>query len=58
MRYGMAQEMKTFACAISDDMKLNRLDHKWLLDRRPCAFDRLTPKENMLEDMQYGTLLF
>jgi 3'-phosphoadenosine 5'-phosphosulfate sulfotransferase (PAPS reductase)/FAD synthetase len=58
MRYGMAREMKTFACAISDDIKLNRLDHDWLLDMRPCAFDRLTPKENILEDLQYGTLLF
>lgn len=58
MRYGMAREMKTFACAISDDIKLNRLDYEWLLDMRPCAFDRLTPKDNMLEDLQYATLLF
>lgn len=58
MRYGMAKEMKTFACAISDDIKLNVLEHDWLLDMRPCAFDRLTPRKNILEDLQYGTLLF
>ncbi|MDQ7095969.1 phosphoadenosine phosphosulfate reductase family protein [Desulfosporosinus sp. PR] len=58
MRYGMAREMKTFACAISDDIKLNVLEHDWLLDMRPCAFDRLTPRKNLLEDLQYGTLLF
>ncbi|TGE35906.1 hypothetical protein E4K67_22585 [Desulfosporosinus fructosivorans] len=58
MKYGMAREMKTFACAISDDIKLNALEHDWLLDMRPCAFDRLTPRKNILEDLQYGTLLF
>jgi len=58
MRYGMAKEMKTFACAISDDIRLNALEHDWLLDMRPCAFDRLTPRKNILEDLQYGTLLF
>lgn len=58
MKYGMAREMKTFACAISDDIKLNSCEHDWLLDMRPCAFDRLTPKKNLLEDLQYGTLLF
>lgn len=58
MNYGMAREMKTFACAISDDIKLNVLEHDWLLDMRPCAFDRLTPRKNILEDLQYGTLLF
>jgi len=58
MKYGMAREMKTFACAISDDIKLNALEHDWLLDMRPCAFDRLTPRKNLLEDLQYGTLLF
>ena len=58
MRYGMAREMKTFACAISDDIRLNALEHDWLLDMRPCAFDRLTPRKNLLEDLQYGTLLF
>jgi len=58
MKYGMAREMKAFACAISDDIKLNHLEHDWLLDRRPCAFDRLTPKKNLLNDLQYGTLLF
>jgi len=58
MKFGMAREMKTFACAISDDIKLNALEHDWLLDMRPCAFDRLTPRKNMLEDLQYGTLLF
>src|SRR5665648_793239 len=58
MKYGMAREMKTFACAISDDIKLNALPHDWLLDMRPCAFDRLTPRKNLLEDLQYGTLLF
>jgi 3'-phosphoadenosine 5'-phosphosulfate sulfotransferase (PAPS reductase)/FAD synthetase len=58
MKYGMAREMKTFACAISDDIKLNNMEHDWLLDMRPCAFDRLTPRVNMLEDLSYGTLLF
>jgi len=58
MKFGMAREMKTFACAISDDIKLNALEHDWLLDMRPCAFDRLTPRKNLLEDLQYGTLLF
>ena len=58
MKYGMAREMKTFACAISDDIKLNRMEYEWLLEERPCAFDRLTPKTNMLEDLSYGTLLF
>lgn len=58
MRYGMAREIKTFACAISDDIKLNVLEHDWLLDMRPCAFDRLTPRKNLLEDLRYGTLLF
>lgn len=58
MKYGMAREMKTFACAISDDIKLNNMEHDWLLEERPCAFDRLTPKVNMLEDLSYGTLLF
>ena len=58
MEYGMAKEMKTFACAISDDVKLNVLEHDWLLDMRPCAFDQLTPKNNMLEALQYGTVLF
>lgn len=58
MRYGMAREMKTYACAISDDIKLNRLEYDWLLDERPCAFDRLTPRVNMLEDLSYGTVLF
>ncbi|MFZ3132708.1 MAG: phosphoadenosine phosphosulfate reductase family protein [Desulfosporosinus sp.] len=58
MKYGMAREMKTFACAISDDIKLNALECDWLLDMRPCAFDRLTPRKNVLEDLRYGTLLF
>lgn len=58
MKYGMAREMKTYACAISDDIKLNMLDHKWLLDMRPCAFDRLTPRKNVLEALSYGTVLF
>lgn len=58
MKFGMAREMKTFACAISDDIKLNALEHDWLLDMRPCAFDRLTPRKNLLEDLQYGQLLF
>ena len=58
MEYGMAREMKTFACAISDNVKLNLLEHDWLLDKRPCAFDRLTPRKNALEELQYGDLLF
>lgn len=58
MEYGMAKEMKTFACAISDDVKLNACEHEWLLDMRPCAFDRLTPKVNVLEALSYGAVLF
>jgi hypothetical protein len=58
MRYGMAREMKTYACAIADDVKLNALDSDWLIDRRPCAFDRLTPRKNALEALRYdGNLL-
>ena len=57
MKYGMAREMKTFACAISDDVKLNRLECEWLLDMRPCAFDRLTPRQNVLEALQYAEVL-
>jgi 3'-phosphoadenosine 5'-phosphosulfate sulfotransferase (PAPS reductase)/FAD synthetase len=58
MRYGMAREMKTFACAISDNVKLNHLECDWLLDMRSCAFDRLTPRKNVLEELQYENLLF
>lgn len=58
MRYGMAREMKTFACAISDDIKLNLLESEWLLDKRPCAFDRLTPRSDLVEMMQYAGTLF
>ena len=57
MEYGMAREMKTFACAISDDVKLNQCECEWLLDMRPCAFDQLTPRRNMLEAMQYAEIL-
>lgn len=57
MRYGMAREMKTFACAISDNIKLNLLDSDYLIDMRPCAFDRLTPRKNMLEALQYENLI-
>ena len=49
MEYGMAREMKTFACAMCDDIKLNLLESDYLLDRRPCAFDRLTPKTDILK---------
>ncbi len=45
MRYGMAREMKTVACAMCDDVKLNLLESDWLLDQRPCSFDRLTPRK-------------
>lgn len=58
MRYGMAREMKTFACAISDDVKLNSLESNYLLDMRPCAFDQLTPRSDLIEAMQYPQLLF
>lgn len=44
MKYGMAREMKTFACALCNDVKLNLLESDYILDNRPCAFDRLTPK--------------
>lgn len=58
MRYGMAREMKTLACAISDDVKLNMVEHDWLLDKRPCAFDRLTPRStDIVEALQYEDLL-
>lgn len=57
MEYGMAREMKTFACAISDDVKLNLLESDWLLDKRPCAFDRLTPRSDLIEAMQYADTL-
>ena len=58
MRYGMAREMKTFACAISDDVKLNLLESDYLIDQRPCAFDRLTPRNpDLLEALQYPSLL-
>ena len=57
MRYGMAREMQTFACAISDDIKLNACESDWLLDMRPCAFDRLTPRTELTELMQYAEVL-
>ncbi|MBT9168347.1 MAG: Phosphoadenosine phosphosulfate reductase [Syntrophomonadaceae bacterium] len=57
MKYGMAREMKALACAISEDIKLNTLEHDWLLDMRPCAFDRLTPKKNMLEALSHGEVV-
>ena len=58
MRYGMAREMKQFACAISDDVKLNLLESEWLIDKRPCAFDRLTPRNpDLLEALQYPSFL-
>lgn len=57
MRYGMAREMKTFACAISDDVRLNAVESDWLIDMRPCAFDRLTPRSDLLELLQYNELL-
>jgi len=53
MRYGMAREMGTFARAISDDVKLTNCEADWLLDSRPCAFDRLTPRADLVEAMQY-----
>ena len=49
MEYGMAREMKTFACAICNDVKLNMLESDYLIDNRPCAFDRLTPKTDILK---------
>lgn len=58
MRYGMAREMKQFACAISNDVKLNLLESDYLIDQRPCAFDRLTPRNpDILEALQYPSFL-
>lgn len=57
MRYGMAREMKTFACAMCNDIKLQRLDYDWLIDKRPCAFDRLTPRSDLTELIHYADLL-
>lgn len=60
MKYGMAREMKTMACAIGDDVKLNVCECDWLLDNRPCAFDRLTTRTgcaNLRELLQYDSLL-
>ena len=58
MRYGMAKEMKQFACAISNDVKLNLLDSDYLLDNRPCAFDRLKPRNpDILESLQQASFL-
>ena len=57
MKYGMAKQMKRFACAISNDIKLNRLEHDFLIDNRPCAFDRLTPRHpDILEALQQRSL--
>jgi len=52
MEYGMAREMKTLACAMCDDIKLNLLESDFLLDNRPCAFDRLTPKTDILKALR------
>ncbi len=49
--------MKTYACAISNDVKLNTLDSDYLIDMRPCAFDRLTPRSELLEALQYDEFL-
>lgn len=49
MEYGMAREMKTFACAMCSDVKLNLLESDYLLDTRPCAFDRLTPRTDIIK---------
>ncbi len=52
MEYGMAKEMKTFACALCNDVKLNLMESDYLLDNRPCAFDRLTPKTDILKALR------
>jgi len=57
MRYGMAREMETYACAISENSKLNYCSHEWLLDTSPCSFDRLTPRSDLVEALQYDGLL-
>jgi 3'-phosphoadenosine 5'-phosphosulfate sulfotransferase (PAPS reductase)/FAD synthetase len=57
MKYGMAREMGTFAQAISDDIKLGSVESDWLIDKRPCAFDRLTPRADLIEAMQYSDSL-
>lgn len=49
MRYGMAKEMQTYACAISNNVKLQTLERDYLIDVRPCAFDQLTPRCNLTE---------
>jgi len=57
MEYGMAREMKNFACAMCNDIKLQALESKYLIDNRPCAFDRLTPKKNVVQallDAEYS----
>lgn len=52
MEYGMAREMKTFTMALNrnigdiDNMKLRLLDEDYLLDNRPCAFDRISTRKN------------
>ena len=57
MRYGMAREMQAFAHAISNDVMLGGCESDWLLDMRPCAFDRLTPRSDLVELMQYAEVL-
>ncbi len=57
MRYGMAREMQTYALAISDTSRLNFNDCKWMLEKWPCAFDRLTPKSDLVEALQYYDVL-
>jgi 3'-phosphoadenosine 5'-phosphosulfate sulfotransferase (PAPS reductase)/FAD synthetase len=52
MKYGMAREMKTFACAMCNDVKLNLLEGDYLLDNRPCSFDRLTPRADILKALR------
>jgi len=58
MRWGMAREMKTYACAIGD-LDIKQVGEcSWLMDNRPCSFDRLTPRSDLVEAMQYeGGLL-
>lgn len=58
MKYGMANEMKQFACAISNDVKLNCLDADYLIDSRPCALDTLKPRNpDILQALQYPAFL-
>ncbi len=53
MEYGMAREMQTFACAMcNNNIKLQTLESEYLIDRRPCALDRLTPRADIIKALR------